>query len=56
VIASDAHHPAVRAVGMSAAREAVGDEALGAWLTEAVPRALVAGEEPPPRPARSTTG
>ncbi|MHB8643013.1 MAG: tyrosine-protein phosphatase [Gaiellaceae bacterium] len=53
VIASDAHHPDIRAVGMSAAREAVGDEALGAWLTEAVPRALVAGEPPPPRPRSS---
>jgi protein-tyrosine phosphatase len=52
VIASDAHHPQVRAVGMSAARDAIGDEALGAWLTEVVPRALVAGEPPPPRPAR----
>jgi len=56
VIASDAHHPAVRAVGMSAARKAVGDEALGAWLTEAVPRALVAGEQPPPRPLRRILG
>ncbi len=53
VIASDAHHPQVRAVGMSAAREAVGDEALGVWLTEAVPRALVDGEPPRPRPVRS---
>jgi protein-tyrosine phosphatase len=50
VIASDAHHPGIRATGMSAARKAVGDEALGRWLTEDVPAALVAGEEPPPRP------
>jgi protein-tyrosine phosphatase len=50
VIASDAHHPSVRATGMTAAREAVGDEALGRWLTEDVPAALVTGEEPPPRP------
>jgi hypothetical protein len=50
VIASDAHHPGVRATGMTAARQAVGNEALGRWLTEDVPSALVAGEEPPPRP------
>jgi protein-tyrosine phosphatase len=50
VIASDAHHPGVRATGMTAAREAVGDEALGRWLTEDVPRALLAGDDPPPRP------
>jgi protein-tyrosine phosphatase len=50
VIASDAHHPGVRATGMTAAREAVGNEALGRWLTEDVPAALVAGDEPPPRP------
>jgi protein-tyrosine phosphatase len=51
VIASDAHHPGVRATGMTAARAAVGDDALGRWLTAEVPAALVAGEEPPPRPA-----
>jgi protein-tyrosine phosphatase len=52
VIASDAHAPAIRATGMSAARKAVGDEALGRWLTEDVPAALLAGDEPPPRPQR----
>jgi len=50
VIASDAHHPDIRAFGLRAARDAVGDDALGAWLTEDVPRALVAGEAPPARP------
>jgi protein-tyrosine phosphatase len=50
VIASDAHHPGIRATGMTAAREAVGDEGLGRWLTEDVPRALLAGDEAPPRP------
>jgi protein-tyrosine phosphatase len=55
VIASDAHAPAVRAVGMRAAREAVGDDALGAWLTEDVPAALVEGRSPPPRPQRRRT-
>jgi hypothetical protein len=51
VIASDAHHPGIRATGMTAAREAIGDEDLGRWLTEDVPRALLAGDELPPRPA-----
>jgi protein-tyrosine phosphatase len=53
VIASDAHHPGIRATGMTAAREALGDDALGHWLTEEVPAALLAGEEPPPRPEGS---
>jgi protein-tyrosine phosphatase len=55
VIASDAHAPSIRAVGMTAAREAVGDERLGRWLTEDVPAALVAGRSPPPRPQRRHT-
>jgi protein-tyrosine phosphatase len=55
VIASDAHAPGVRAIGMRAAREAVGDDALGAWLTEDVPTALVEGRSPPPRPQRRRT-
>jgi hypothetical protein len=38
---------------MTAAREALGDDALGHWLTEEVPAALLAGEEPPPRPEGS---
>jgi protein-tyrosine phosphatase len=51
LIASDAHTPAIRAVGMSAAAAAVGDEALARWLTHDVPAAIVAGEPLPPRPA-----
>jgi len=50
LIASDAHAPGVRQSGMSAAREAVGDEALGRWLTEDVPAALLAGSALPERP------
>ena len=50
LIASDAHAPIVRAAGLSAARDAVGDEALGQWLTEDVPAALLAGEALPERP------
>jgi protein-tyrosine phosphatase len=50
LVASDAHAPLVRASGLSAARDAVGDEALGRWLTEGVPAALLAGEPLPDRP------
>lgn len=53
LIASDGHTPDIRGVGMSAAAQAVGDEALASWLTEAVPGAIVAGEPIPPRPAPS---
>ncbi len=50
LIASDAHAPSIRAVGMTAAAEAVGDAGLARWLTEDVPRALVSGEPLPHRP------
>jgi protein-tyrosine phosphatase len=50
LIASDAHHPGIRAVGMAAAARAVGDEALAHWLTDGVPRAVVDGGELPERP------
>jgi protein-tyrosine phosphatase len=49
LIASDAHAPSVRAVGLGAAVQEVGEE-LGRYLTVDVPRALLAGGEPPPRP------
>jgi protein-tyrosine phosphatase len=52
LIASDAHAPALRAIGMGAAAEAVGDAQLAWWLTHDVPQALLAGEAPPPRPGR----
>ena len=51
LLASDAHTPDVRRVGLSGAAAAVGDEALAAWLTEEVPAAIVAGERLPERPA-----
>jgi protein-tyrosine phosphatase len=51
LIASDAHTAWIREAGMGRAAQAVGDEALARWLTEAVPAALVAGEPLPPRPA-----
>lgn len=50
LIASDAHAPSVRAIGMSSAAAAVGDDALARWLTHDVPGAIVADEELPPRP------
>jgi protein-tyrosine phosphatase len=53
LIASDAHAPAIRAIGMGAAAEAVGDVPLARWLTYEVPEALLAGEALPPRPART---
>ncbi len=52
LIASDAHTAAVRSVGLRAAAEAVGDP-LGAWLTQAVPAAIVADGSLPPRPTTS---
>jgi protein-tyrosine phosphatase len=54
VIASDAHAPDVRSVGMSAAARAVGDEALARWLTADVPAALLDGRHPPARPQSSS--
>jgi protein-tyrosine phosphatase len=50
MIASDAHMPDVRQVGLSRARAAVADEELGRWLTESVPGAILSGEELPERP------
>jgi len=50
LIASDAHAPGIRAVGMTAAQEAAGDAALARWLTGDVPRALLEGTPLPPRP------
>ena len=49
IVASDAHGPGVRAVGLSAAATAIGGS-LGRWLTEDVPAALLDGADPPPRP------
>jgi protein-tyrosine phosphatase len=50
LVASDAHAPSVRAIGMRGAADAIGDEALADWLTRAVPAALLAGEALPERP------
>jgi len=53
VIASDAHAPDVRSVGMSEAARALGDERLARWMTTDVPRALVLGRRLPRRPERA---
>lgn len=50
LLASDAHAPDVRSVGLTAARAAAGDDALARWLTEHVPAALLAGDALPDRP------
>ncbi len=50
LLASDAHAPEVREIGLAAAAAAVRSDELAAWLTEGVPSALVAGEPLPPRP------
>jgi len=52
LLASDAHGPDLRAVGLSPARAAVGDAARARWLTEDMPAAIVAGGELPAPPAR----
>ena len=50
LVASDAHAPDLRAVGLSGAVEAIGDPALARWLTVDVPRAILEGKPTPPRP------
>ena len=50
LLASDAHAPTIRAVGMSAAARAVGGGGLARWLTNDVPRAIVDDAALPPRP------
>jgi protein-tyrosine phosphatase len=53
LVASDAHAPDVRAIGLAAAVEALDDDALARWLTLDVPEALVSGRPLPERPERS---
>jgi protein-tyrosine phosphatase len=50
LLASDAHAPSIREVGLSAAVEALGDDELASWLTEDVPAAIVSGSPVPDRP------
>lgn len=51
LIASDAHAPSIRGVGMTAAAATIGDKKLARWLTVEVPAAIIADEEVPPAPA-----
>lgn len=55
LLASDAHEPAVRAVGLRAAADAVGGGALAEWLVERVPRALLDDAPLPERPREERT-
>ena len=50
LLASDAHGPHVRAVGLAEAVSEVGDEALARFLTVDAPAAIVAGEPVPAPP------
>ncbi len=56
LLASDAHHASVRAVGMAAAAHAIGNRALASWLTWDVPAAIVGDTSIPPRPEGGSTG
>lgn len=51
LVASDAHGPDVRGIGLSRAAAAVGDATLARWLTHEVPAAIVGGGALPDRPA-----
>ena len=51
MIASDAHKPDIRAVGLSNARKAISDDSLARWLVEDAPAAILAGDDVPDRPS-----
>ena len=55
IVASDAHAPSVRAIGLSHAAATLRFPELVRWLTLDVPAALVAGEALPERPERRRT-
>lgn len=50
LVASDAHHPAIREAGLGNAVGVLQDEELANWLTVAVPSAIVNNDPLPPRP------
>lgn len=52
LLASDAHAPELREVGLAAAARALGNDALARWLTDGVPRAIVDDQPIPLRPTR----
>jgi protein-tyrosine phosphatase len=53
-VASDAHDAIKRPPGMGAELAEAGFEALAEWLTQAVPAAILSGEEIPARPESPT--
>jgi len=55
-VASDAHDVTDRAPGIAAELEQAGLAALGEWLTEAVPAAILDGQPIPARPPISAAG
>lgn len=52
MLASDAHSPDLRSIGLSGAARAVGGGALAHWLTQGVPAAILSGAPLPARPSR----
>ncbi len=52
LMASDAHTPDIRAVGLADACKAIADESLTRWLVDDAPAAILAGDDLPDRPAR----
>lgn len=56
LLASDSHGPGVRQAGLRSACAALGDDALAHWLTNDVPRALVAAADVPERPYAARQG
>jgi len=52
LVASDAHAPELRGVGLGGVEAAVGDRELARWLTYDVPRSIVERETAPPRPGK----
>jgi protein-tyrosine phosphatase len=56
LVSSDAHSPALREVGLSGSRRAIGNRALARWLTQEIPGAIVRAEPLPPRPAGGVSG
>lgn len=55
LIASDAHAPSIRAIGLTGAARAVRDERLAGWLVQDVPGAILEDEPIPARPERTST-
>jgi protein-tyrosine phosphatase len=53
MLASDAHAPEIREIGLHAGARELGDRELAHWMTDAVPGAIVAGSVIPERPERA---